>query len=291
MLRAGLSFVAPVGKGPDVRSAGASLAGVSGKGIIVTGGGGGLGSAMAAELARLGARVLVCGRTEASLRAAADRINGEVEGDPASWAICDVRDPDTVATMIDAAEESLGGVDGLVNNASGLFPVRAEQLSPNGFRAVVDIVLNGTFYCAREVARRWLAAERPGAVVNVLTPYAWMGAPGIVHNAAGKGGVLNLTRTLGAEWAGRGIRVNAVAPGWMEVGGTKDLVADEATRARLLASIPTGRFLAPEETARAVAYLLSDDAAYVTGTCLTIDGGHHLSKGLLEFVDELPGGR
>ena len=116
-----------------------------------------------------------------------------------------------------------------------------------------------------------------------------MGAPGIVHNGAAKAGVLNLTRTLGVEWAGRGVRVNAVAPGWMEVGGTGSMVRDEATERRLLGAVPTGRYLRPEETARAVAYLLSDDAAYVTGHCLTIDGGHHLSKGLFEFLDELPG--
>lgn len=264
------------------------LSGVTDKRIIITGGGGGLGSAMAVELCRLGARVLVTGRTEETLQRAVDRVAGEVGSGRAALAVCDVRDPSSVAAMVDAAVAELGDVDGLVNNASGLFPVKAEELSPNGFRAVVDIVLNGTWHCTSEVARRWLAAERTGAVVSVLTPYAWMGAPGISHNAAAKGGVLNLTRTLAVEWGGRGIRVNAVAPGWMPVGGTEDLVSDEATRARLLAAIPAGRFLAPEETSRAVAYLLSDDASYVTGHCLTIDGGHHLSKGMLEFLEELP---
>lgn len=266
-----------------------SLRGVEGKGVVVTGGGGGLGAAMAAELCRLGARVLVCGRTAATLDAAVAAIDRELGEGRAFAAVCDVRDPGSVAAMVDAAEERLGGVDGLVNNASGLFPVRAERLSANGFRAVTEIVLNGSFHCMRELAGRWIAADRPGALVNVLTPYAWMGAPGIAHNAAAKGGVLNLTRTLGAEWAPHGVRVNAVAPGWMEVGGTETLVADEGARRRLLGAIPAGRFLAAEETARAVAYLLSEDAAYVTGTCLTIDGGHHLSKGLFEFLEEIPG--
>lgn len=265
------------------------LAGVEGLGVIVTGGGGGLGSAVAAELCRLGARVLVCGRTEATLKAAVEAIDAELGEGVAHPAVCDVRDPDAVAAMVEAAESALGRVDGLVNNASGLFPIKAEELSPGGFRAVTDIVLNGAFNCTREVAQRWIEAGQPGAVVNVLTPYAWTGAPGIAHNAAGKGGVLNLTRTLGAEWAGRRVRVNAVAPGWMPVGGTGDLVADEPTRQRLVSAIPAGRLLQPEETARAIAYLLSPDAAYVTGTCLTIDGGHHLSKGLLEFVEDLPG--
>lgn len=268
-----------------------NLAGVAGNGVIVTGGGGGLGSALAAELCRLGARVLVCGRTEETLSNTVRSIGAEMGSGRSFLSICDVRDPASVAAMVDEAERRLGRVDGLVNNASGLFPVRAENLSPNGFRSVVEIVLNGTFHCTREVARRWLAAGRPGAVVNVLTPYAWTGAPGIVHTASAKGGVLAMTRTLGAEWAGRGVRVNAVAPGWMPVGGTADIAPSDETRARLLAAIPSGRFLRPEETARAVAFLLSDDASYMTGTCLTIDGGHHLSKGLLEILDEIPPAR
>lgn len=267
----------------------AHLSGVDGKGIVVTGGGGGLGSAVAAELCRLGARVLVCGRTEETLAATVEAIDAELGQGKAFLRTCDVRDPESVAALIDSAEELLGQVDGLVNNASGLFPVKAEELSANGFESVIKIVLNGTWNCTSEVGRRWIASGRSGAVVNVLTPYAWMGAPGIVHNASAKGGVLAMTRTLGGEWAGRGVRVNAVAPGWMPVGGTDFLAGDPKTRERLIANIPAGRLLAPEETGRAIAYLLSDDASYVTGEVLTIDGGHHLSKGLYEFVDELPG--
>ena len=267
----------------------ADLAGVHGKGIVVTGGGGGLGSAVAAELCRLGAKVLVCGRTEETLAQTVKTIDTELGAGKAFLTTCDVRDTGSVAAMLDTAEELLGRVDGLVNNASGLFPVKAEELSSKGFDAVIKIVLNGTWNCASEAARRWLAAGRPGAVVNVLTPYAWMGAPGIVHNASAKGGVLAMTRTLGAEWSGRGVRVNAVAPGWMPVGGTDFLAGDPRIRERLIASIPAGRLLAPEETARAIAFLLSDDASYIVGEVLTIDGGHHLSKGLYEFMDELPG--
>ncbi|MGH9036210.1 MAG: SDR family oxidoreductase, partial [Acidimicrobiia bacterium] len=239
----------------------------------------------AAELCRLGARVLVCGRTPATLEAAVGAIEAESGPGRAFSAVCDVRDPAAVEAMVDTAEDVLGAVDGLVNNASGLFPVRAENLSPNGFSAVVRTVLDGTFHCTSALARRWLASGRPGSVVNILTPYAWTGGPGFAHTAAAKGAVLNLTRTLGVEWAARGVRVNAVAPGWMPVGGTETLAADPETRRRLLASIPAGRFGRPEEVARAVAYLLSDDAAYITGACLTVDGGHHLSKGLLEFGD------
>ncbi len=267
----------------------ATLSGVDGKGVVVTGGGGGLGSAVAAELCRLGARVVVCGRTRSSLDDTVKTIDAELGEGRAFAVTCDVRDPESVAAMFDESERLLGAVDGLVNNASGLFPVEAENLSANGFDAVIKIVLNGTWHCTSEIGRRWLAAGRGGAVVNVLTPYAWMGAPGIVHNASAKGGVLAMTRTLGAEWSGRGVRVNAVAPGWMPVGGTDFLAGDPAVRERLIKAIPAGRLLRPEETARAIAYLLSDDASYVVGEVLTIDGGHHLSKGLYEFLDELPG--
>jgi NAD(P)-dependent dehydrogenase (short-subunit alcohol dehydrogenase family) len=266
----------------------ATLSGVDGKGIIVTGGGGGLGSAMAAELVRLGARVVVAGRTRASLDATVDAIAAEL-GEKTAFAVtCDVRDPASVASLFDQATDLLGRVDGLVNNASGLFPVKAEDLTANGFDAVIKIVLNGTWHCTSEAARRWLSSAGRGAVVNVLTPYAWMGAPGIVHNASAKGGVLAMTRTLGGEWAARGVRVNAVAPGWMPVGGTDALASDPTVRQRLIDAIPAHRLLKPEETARAVAFLLSDDADYIVGECLTIDGGHHLSKGLYEFLDELP---
>lgn len=264
------------------------LAGVHGKGVVITGGGGGLGSAMAAELCRLGARVVVCGRTEATLDTVVSTVDRELGAGRAFAVTFDVREADAVDAAIAEAERLLDGVDGLVNNASGLFPVRAEELSAGGFRAVTSIVLDGTWHCTSAVARRWLASGRPGAVVNVLTPYAWTGAPGIVHTASAKGGVLAMTRTLGAEWIDRGVRVNAVAPGWMPVGGTASILGAGRSMRRLLANIPAGRLLRAEETARAVAFLLSDDAGYITGECLTIDGGHHLSKGLREFTDEPP---
>jgi len=265
-----------------------TLRGVDGLGVVITGGGGGLGSAMAAELCRLGARVVVCGRTEASLQAVVSAVTTELGPDRAYAVTCDVRDPSSVARMADDAERLFGTVHGLVNNASGLFPVHAENLSANGFNAVLQIALNGAWHCTSELGRRWLASGSPGSVVNVLTPYAWMGGPGIVHTASAKGGVLAMTRTLGVEWAGRGVRVNAIAPGWMPVGGTASMVSTPEAERRLLAAIPAGRLLEPEETARAVAYLLSEDASYITGHCLTIDGGHHLSKGLFEFIDDFP---
>jgi NAD(P)-dependent dehydrogenase (short-subunit alcohol dehydrogenase family) len=261
------------------------VADVSDRRIVITGGGGGVGSGVALELCRLGARVVVCGRAAATLDNAVAAVDAQVGPEHAFAVQCDVRDPDSVAAMIDRASSLLGGVDGLVNNASGLFPARAQEISPRGFQAVVAVVLQGTWNCTTDLARRWLAEGRGGAIVNMLTPYAWTGSPLIAHTAAAKGGVLTLTRTLGAEWGTHGIRVNAVAPGFMDTGGTHALAPDAESRARLIATIPAGRLLRTEETARAIAYLLSDDAAFITGECLTIDGGQSLSRGIGEFLD------
>ena len=154
------------------------LAGVDGRAVVVTGGGGGLGRVLAAELCRLGARVLVCGRTPATLEAAVAAIDDELGPGRVFSAVCDVRDPAAVETMVEVAEGALGEIDGLVNNASGLFPVRAEDLSPNGFSAVVRTVLDGTFHCTSALARRWLASGRPGRWSTSSRPTPGRAAPG-----------------------------------------------------------------------------------------------------------------
>ncbi|HEX6699952.1 MAG TPA: SDR family oxidoreductase [Gaiellaceae bacterium] len=243
---------------------------------LVTGGGTGLGRAMGLELSRLGASVAVLGRRREPLEETVAAM-GRGVAVPA-----DVRDPEAVAAAFDAAEAKLGPLTTVVNNAAGNFLVRAEELSPNGWRAVVGIVLDGTFYCSRELGRR--VAERGGAggqIVNVIATYAWTGGPGTVHSAAAKAGVLSLTRTLAVEWARLGIRVNAVAPGPIDTPQTRErLWPDEDLRRRLLAKIPAGRFGREEEVANLCAYLVSDFAAYMTGEVVTLDGGAWLEKGM-----------
>ena len=244
---------------------------------LVTGGGTGLGRAMAIELGRLGAKVAVLGRRREPLDETVAALAGE------GFAVqADVRDPDALAAAFDAAEEALGPLTTLVNNAAGNFLVRAEELSPNGWRAVVGIVLDGTFFCSRELGRR--VAGRGGAnaqIVNVVASYAWTGGPGTVHSAAAKAGVVNLTRTLAVEWARHGIRVNSIAPGPIDTEETRlRLWPTEEIREYVLRRIPLGRFGSEQEVANACAYLVSDFAGYVTGDVLTLDGGAWLEEGM-----------
>lgn len=249
---------------------------LAGRVALVTGGGTGLGRAIALELGRLGAAVAVCGRRREPL----DETVGML-GERAFAVECDVREAAQVEATFAAVEEALGGVTTLVNNAAGNFVVQAEDLSPNGWRAVVGIVLDGTFLCSREFARRAIARRGRGQIVNMVATYAWTGGPGTVHSAAAKAGVVNLTRTLAVEWARHGIRVNALAPGPVDTPqAAEKLWPTEEIRAALLAKIPAGRFGRLEDVTNACAYLVSDYSDYVTGEVLTVDGGSWLEKGM-----------
>jgi len=252
-----------------------------GRVVVVTGGGTGLGKAMAVEFGRLGAAVAVVSRKPEHRRAGVAAL--EAVGARAAEVACDVRDPAAVAAAFDAVESALGPPDVLVNNAAGNFPVPAEDMSPNAWRAVVEIVLNGTFFCSREVGRRWIAAARPGAIVNVGAAYAWTGGPGFAHSAAAKAGVKNLTETLAVEWAPYGIRVNGLVPGLFPHEDETQAIRSvpERRQSDALRS-PAQRVGQPHELGWAATFLASPYAAYVTGHTLVVDGANWQRRAMLQ---------
>lgn len=245
--------------------------------IVVTGGGSGIGFGIASVLASRGARVVLAGRRRETLTAAAEQLTAA--GFSAATAQVDVRNSEAVERMLDQVTAELGGVDGLVNNAAGNFVCPAEELSANGWRAVVDIVLNGTWNCTSAVAKRMIAAGGGGAVLNIVASYAWTGHPGTVHSAAAKAGVVAMTRTLAVEWARYGIRLNCLCPGPTDTDGAgAALWASGAERERVTDSVPMRRLATTTEIADIASFLLSDRAAYVTGEVLVADGGQWLGK-------------
>jgi NAD(P)-dependent dehydrogenase (short-subunit alcohol dehydrogenase family) len=172
-----------------------------------------------------------------------------------------------------------GPLDGLVNNAAGNFVVKGEDLSPNGWRAVVSIVLDGGFLCTRAAGRQMIAQGGGGAVLSVIASYAWTGGPGTVHSASAKAGLLAMTKTLAVEWAPHGIRLNTICPGPTDTEGAgQALWPDAADRARVERSVPAGRLATVEEIAWWSTALCSDFGSYVTGMNFTIDGGHWLEQ-------------
>jgi NAD(P)-dependent dehydrogenase (short-subunit alcohol dehydrogenase family) len=241
---------------------------------IVTGGGSGLGRAIALELGRLGASVAVAGRRPEPLEETVALLAAGGLAVPT-----DVRDPEAVDALVAATVEELGRVDVLINNAAGNFVVKAEDLSPNGWRAVVSIVLDGGFLCSRAAGRQMIAQGDGGAILSVIASYAWTGGPGTVHSAAAKAGLVAMTRTLAVEWASHGIRTNCICPGPTDTEGAgAALWPTEADRARVAATVPLGRLATPHEVAVWAAALCSPYAGYITGETLTIDGGHWLEQ-------------
>ncbi len=246
--------------------------------IVVTGGGTGLGRAMAEAFAHQGARVTVCGRRPEPLDETARAIRaagGRVEGIP-----CNVREADSVEAMLEAAEARLGPVTALVNNAAANFLAPTHTLTPGGFDAIVKTNLYGTFYATQSCGRRWIERGVPGAVVSIVTTYAETGSAFVVPSAMSKAGIVAMTKSLAVEWGVYGIRLNAIAPGpFPTEGAWSRLVPDPAFQETMRRRVPLGRFGQPHELAGAAAFLLSEGAAYLTGHVLTLDGGEALAAG------------
>lgn len=246
---------------------------MKGKVVIVTGGSSGMGKAMANRFASEGAYVAITGRNLERLEETKKEIE-TFEGQVLAVQM-DVREPDHVDHMVKKTDEAFGSIDYLVNNAAGNFIVQAEDLSVNGWNAVINIVLNGTFYCSRAVGKYWIEKGMKGSIINMLATYAWDAGPGVIHSASAKAGVLAMTRTLAVEWGRKyGIRVNAIAPGPIErTGGAGRLWESEEAAKRTIHSVPLGRLGTPEEIADLAAFLFSDKAGYINGECITMDGG------------------
>ena len=249
-----------------------------GQNIFITGGGSGLGRSMALRFAELGARIFLAARRPDPLRETARDIHAR--GGEAAWATGDVRDFGAVEKMVETALQKLGRIDVLVNNAAGNFLCPTERLSPNGFAAVVGIVLHGTFHCTLALGRRWIRAGQPGTILNIITTYAWTGSALVVPSACAKAGVLAMTRSLAVEWARHHIRVNAIAPGpFPTEGAWSRLIPSAELEERHRQRHPMQRFGRHDELADLAVYLISPQADYVNGECVTIDGGQWLRQG------------
>ena len=252
---------------------------------VITGGGTGIGLATAIKLGSLGAEIAIASRNAENLEHGCAALREH--GIDALAVQVDVRNPEQVDEMVERTVKHFGGLDILVNNAAGNFICRAEELSPNGWNAVIGIVLNGSFYCSRAVGQYLIARKRGGAIVSILANYVWTGSPGTIHSAAAKAGVMSMTQTLAVEWASHRIRVNAVAPGPIESPGAARQLWNTPDAVRRISSmVPLGRWGQPEEVANAVAYLASPMAAYITGEILTIDGGAWIGRGTFGFLGE-----
>jgi NAD(P)-dependent dehydrogenase (short-subunit alcohol dehydrogenase family) len=251
---------------------------LKGQVALVTGGGSGLGLAMAMGLARCGATLAITSRNLENLDKGKAKI--EQTGARVISVAADVREPDQVAAAFDTIERQAGPVSLLLNNAGSNFPALAENMSPNAWRAIVRIALDGTFFCCKEFHRRRRSLGLPGAIVNNGATYAWTGFPGDAHSAAAKAGALNLTQTLAAEWAADGIRVNSIVAGFYP----HERIPDDENI--MGGATPAGRNGRLQELGWAAAYLCSPYAAFVTGLNLVIDGAEWLRKGPLmpQFV-------
>ncbi|HEX7687466.1 MAG TPA: SDR family oxidoreductase [Burkholderiaceae bacterium] len=254
----------------------------AGQRVWVTGGGSGIGRAVAHELASLGAHVILSGRSPDKLERTAAEI--DEDGGRCGWRAFDIRDEDAVKAQVEAEVREGGVVHGLVNNAGGQFPAPMQAISKRGFEAVVANNLTGGFLMMRELFLHSFQAHG-GAIVNMTADFR-NGMPGMAHSGAARAGMSNLTMTAAFEWASSGVRVNAVAPGWIASSGMDTYGgAMRALIPQLKRHVPLRRMGLEAEVSAAIVFLLSPAAAFVTGVTLQIDGGASLGSPLFPSVD------
>lgn len=257
---------------------------LKGKTAVVTGGATGIGKVIAESLAEHGADVVVAARQMDRLEKAAEALRRH--GIRSLAVSADIADEKSVKSLFERVDEEFGRVDLLINNAAANFIRPSESLTSVRWRKIIDIVLNGTFNCSLEAGKRMLKRGE-GAIVNLVAAYAWRGAPGLAPSASAKAGVVALTRSLGVEWAARGVRVNAVCPGYIDTPQSRErLWPEEWIRQTLLAEVPSRRFGTEEDVANLVLYLASPMASYINGEVIVVDGGESLGKGALKVIEK-----
>ena len=244
----------------------------SGMTVMITGASGGIGKATARAFARAGAAVAINSRDAAKLQSVVDEF--AAEGLRVSSHAADVRDWNAVHELAAAIERDVGAIDVLVNNAGGNFSCALEDMTPNGWRAIVDLNLTSAFYCAHACLPQ-MKQRKKGAIVNIGSIAALGAHPLKAHYGAAKAGLVSLTMTMAYEWAEYGIRVNCLAPGAVMTERSPWSVAER--EADVVTRIPLHRVGQPDEIARACMFLASDDASYVTGATIRVDGGPHLA--------------
>jgi glucose 1-dehydrogenase len=255
------------------------LRGIEGKNVLVTGGSSGIGQAIAVRFAEYGANVAInylrqpqeAAETEEQVQACVGNVQREGVKDVLVQG--DVSNEDDVVRMVADAVEGLGGIDILVNNAGIQISRPTEELSSDDFDRVLAVNLRGSFLCAREAIRHFLAEDKPGSIVNISSVHQLIPKPGYLGYSASKGGMQNLTRTLALEYAGRGIRVNGIGPGATVTPINRAWIDDPEKRAQVEEHIPMRRAGDSDEMAGVTAFLASDDAAYITGQTIFVDGG------------------
>lgn len=248
--------------------------------IIISGGGSGLGKAMAFLMSRLGGQVMICGRREEKLVATADAIRDHV-GAEIGWHAMTIRDPGAVEELMEITWSKFGKIDVLVNNGGGQFPQPAIDFSDKGWNAVIDTNLNGTWYMMQRAARLWQKHGHPGSIVNIVANVE-RGMPQVAHTCAARAGVIGLTKSVSTEWAPLDIRVNCVSPGSIETEGF-NVYSEDAVKG-FLYSNPMKRLGDAFDIAEAVTYLAAPSGKFITGEVLTVDGGN------AQWGDVWPGG-
>ena len=261
------------------------------KSYIVTGGGSGLGKSMSSYLLNLGANVLIVSRNEDKLKDAVIELNSNCHHDnQVTYSVCDVKDSNQIESVINKAFSN-SHIDGIINNAAGNFISPTENLSPNAFSAVIDIVLKGTCTFSLLYGKKCIASKQKGKILNIITTYAYTGSGYVVPSAAAKGGVLSLTRSLAAEWAKYKVYSNAIAPGPFPTKGAWDRLFPKPFSKifDMEKKLPLKRYGDHQELANLAAYLLSDYSDYINGEVITIDGGEWISKaGQFNMLSKVP---